>query len=171
MKKQRIQPSFASLSEAEFNQLAGWVDRETYSSVLERIRKPRSEGGFGLNISRGPLERLRDKKVTLDRINFRLNSGQKLSLADLEEIKAGDKAAPEEVHDVIMSATYDLAASGENSAHQLLALQRLADFPARAELRAEKAEIQRSREERALRKEQRAEAQADRAKEFHTHKI
>ena len=171
MKKQRIQPSFASLTEAEFNQLVGWVERETYAIVLDRVRKPRSEGGYGLNISRGPLERLYKKKSTLDDINRRLNSGHALSLADVEAIKACDQAAPEEVHDAIMSHAYDRASSAENTPAQLLSLQRLADFPARAELRAQKAGIEQSREERAQRKDQRAQAAAELAKEMHTHKI
>jgi hypothetical protein len=37
-----------------------------------------------------------------------------------------------------MDATYDIVMEGDNTPSQLLSLQRLADFPERAELRARK---------------------------------
>ena len=88
--KKRIQPSFASLSEDELEQLACMIQRETFAIVLERARKPRSEGGFGLTLrSESPLERLLDKKNKLDLINAQMKDGRKLTLADLNSITAG----------------------------------------------------------------------------------
>ena len=88
MKKTRFQPTFASLTEAELEQLAAAVQRETYDAVRERICKPRSQGGLDLHFtSNSPLVRLHDKKNKLDLINTRLSAQspeqRKLSLADL----------------------------------------------------------------------------------------
>ena len=195
MKKLRIQPSFASLTEDEIEQLACMAQRETFAVVLERARKPRSEGGFGLTMrSESPLERLLDKKNKLDLINAQITDGKKLTLADLNSITAGvsgpcGEHRPEEVHDAIMSATYLLVTERDNTPHQLLALQRLADFPARAELREQSAQIraQSAQDLSRLRnqslahrtermqitraKEARAQAKAHREAEMHTHKI
>ena len=73
----RKQIAFASLNEAEIDQIAEWLRHETYETVHERVRKPRSEGGFGLNISRSPLERLHDKT------NKAFNATLALCLTDL----------------------------------------------------------------------------------------
>ena len=88
-----------------------------------------------------------------------------------------------------MSATYILVTEHDNTPHQLLALQRLADFPARAELREQSAalraqsaeDLSRLREQtaqiRAERlhitraREARAQAKAQREAEMHIHKI
>src|SRR5688572_23444769 len=165
MKKLRFQPTFASLTEAELEQLAADVQRETYDAVRVRICKPRSEGGLDLHFtSNSPLVRLHNKKNRLDLINAQITSGQKLTLAQLETFTAGEKRVPEEVHDAIMSATYILVTEHDNTPHQLLALQRLADFPARAELREQSAQIRAERLEISRSKEKRA-------KEMHTHKI
>ena len=175
MKKLRIQPSFASLTEAELEQLACDLQRETFAAVLERVRKPRSEGGLDLNFSsKSPLERLLGKKHKLDLLNARLRAQggehKKLTLAEFSAITSGDsgpcgESHPfQEVHDAILGVTYDLVTNGENTPHQLLALQRLADFPVRAELRAQTAAIQAERHEFARAKEQRAQ-------EMHGHKI
>ena len=84
MKKLRFQPTFASLTQAELEQLAAQVQRETYDAVRERICKPRSEGGLDLNFtSNSPLVRLHAKKNHLDLINARITSGKKLTLAEL----------------------------------------------------------------------------------------
>src|SRR5688572_16458810 len=165
MKKLRFQPTFASLTEAELEQLAADVQRETYDAVRVRICKPRSEGGLDLHFtSNSPLVRLHNKKNRLDLINAQITSGQKLTLAQLETFTAGEKRVPEEVHDAIMSATYILVTEHDNTPHQLLALQRLADFPARAELREQSAAIRAERIDLARSKEKRAQ-------EMHTHKI
>ena len=50
MKKTRIQPALAALSPEDKNQLADWLRKADYLDVLERVRKPLSEGGFGLTI-------------------------------------------------------------------------------------------------------------------------
>ena len=93
--KKRFQPSFASLTEDELEQLACMTQRETFAIVMERARKPRAEGGFGLTFrSESPLERLLDKKNKLDLINARITSGQKLTLADLNTFTAGNHLTP-----------------------------------------------------------------------------
>ena len=46
MRKQR---ALAPLTETEIEQIADWLLRDTYETVLERVRKPRPEG-FGLDI-------------------------------------------------------------------------------------------------------------------------
>src|SRR5687768_13393590 len=171
MKKLRFQPTFTSLTEAELEQLAHEVQRETYDAVRERVCKPRFEGGLDLRFtSNSPLVRLHNKKNRLDLINAQISSGKKLTLAQLGTFTAGDSGpcgehrAPEEVHDAIMSATYILVTEHDNTPHQLLALQRLADFPARAEYREQSAQVRAERLEIARSKEKRA-------KEMHTHKI
>ena len=56
MEKLRFQPTFASLTEAELEQLACDVQREPYDAVRIRICKPRSEGGLDLHFtSNSPL--------------------------------------------------------------------------------------------------------------------
>src|SRR5262252_10006661 len=98
----RKQVAFATLTAAEIEQIAEWLRREKYETVLERIRKPRSDGGFGLNISRSPLERLHAKTNRVDRINNRIASGQRLTLSEYDAIEAGEKAdVAEEIHDAI----------------------------------------------------------------------
>jgi hypothetical protein len=167
----RKQIAFASLTDVEIQQIADSLVHETYDAVLTRINQPRSEGGYGLDISRSPLERLWAKHAKLKKINAYISSGEKLSMARLEEIEAGDAPASGEVHDAIMTATYKQAISGENTPHQLLALQRLADFPVRAELREQAAAIRAERMQITRAKEQRAQAKAQREAEMHTHKI
>ena len=127
MTKQR---SFASLTEEEINQVAEWLQHGTYDEVRDRIAKPRPEG-FGLNLkSKRPLETLWQNKNTVDRINRKLAQGEKLTVSEFNAINSGERAdLPEKIQDVIMETTYELATSGENNPTQLLALQRLADFP------------------------------------------
>src|SRR6476469_2333964 len=151
-RKNRIQPSFASLSAEEKTHLADWLRKDTYDVVLERVNKPRDQGGFGLGISVRPLQVFREKMMVLDGINARLSEDKRLSIAAFEEINASALSAfphphpeapqCEEVHAAILSETYDLVLAGNNTPSQLLSLQRLADFEARAELRAQKAEIE-----------------------------
>src|SRR5688500_7896859 len=102
----RKQIAFASLTDVEIQQIADSLVHETYDAVLTRINQPRSEGGYGLDISRSPLERLWAKHAKLKKINAHISSGEKLSMARLEEIEAGDAPASGEVHDAIMTATY-----------------------------------------------------------------
>src|ERR1700752_3285329 len=134
MRKQR---AFASLTEQEINQVAEWVKGGKYDDVIERLAKPRPEG-FGIKVSRSPLQRLWAKTARVERINARIASGQRLSLSEFDAINAAEKAdLAEDIHQAILEDTYAQAPSGENPPTQLLALQRLADFPERAELRAE----------------------------------
>ena len=139
MTKQR---SFASLTEEEINQVAEWLQHGTYDEVRARIAKPRPEG-FGLNLkSKRPLETLCQNKNTVDRINRKLAQGEKLTLSEFNAINSGERAdLPEKVQDVILETTWEMATSGENTPTQLLALQRLADFPARVEIREQRAEL------------------------------
>ena len=143
MRKPRIQRSFAALTEAEINQVAVWLDAETYEQVLVRVRKPRSEGGFGLDLSRSPLERLYAKKKEIDKINQRIASGQKLTLAEYDNITEGEKVPNTRVHNAIMEYALDQAENEELKPTQLLALQRVADFPERAAIREERLELDR----------------------------
>jgi hypothetical protein len=151
MKKQR---AFATLTEAEIGQIADWLRRETYETVLDRVRKPREDGGFALNISRSPLERLHARVSRLDKINLRIETAQKLTLADLDAINAGEKTdLAEEAHHAILLTVRDLALEGESTPAQLLALQRLADFPVRAEIREQRLDLQTRRVALAERKQ------------------
>jgi hypothetical protein len=154
MRKQR---AFASLTEQEYEQVGEWVCRETYDAVRDRVNKPRPEG-FGLNISVSPLQTLHAKKNRLHNVNRRLKESPKLTLSELDAIAAGEITdVSQEAHDAIMESARDLALSGENSPAELLSLQRLADFPARADYREHKKQLE-------LRKDQRA-------TEMHTHKV
>ena len=169
MKKLRFQPTFAALTEAELEQLAEAVQRETYDAVRERICKPRSEGGLDLHFtSNSPLVRLHDKKNKLDPINARLcgecSDRKKLTIAEVNTFISMEKRAPEEVHDAIIDATYALVTEQDNTPHQLLALQRLADFPERAAIRAAKEE--RAEESHAWKREM-----LDHKKEMDQHRI
>ena len=63
MRKQRKQPAFAGLNQNELDQIVRWLHCSTYEAVRERIAKPRPEG-FGLYLSRGPLQLLYEKATT-----------------------------------------------------------------------------------------------------------
>ena len=99
MRKQR---AFASLTEEEIDQIAGWLRHDNYDHVRERIALPRPEG-FGLTISNKPLQILFGRKNTVEKINRKLETGQKLTLAEFESIAAGEKAdLPEKIHNAIL---------------------------------------------------------------------
>ena len=148
MRKPQSQPSLAGLTEAEREQLADWVRREEYEVVRERVNKPRPEG-FGLKISVKPLQTLYAKVALLDLINSRLPADKKLTLAvfetfaqrDILLLANADPSKIAEIHDTILNTVHDLAKSGSNTPTQLLALQRLADFPARAEIRVQRLDL------------------------------
>src|SRR5678809_416114 len=146
MRKQR---AFASLTEEEIDQIAEWLDHDNYDHVRERVAKPRPEG-FGLTISNKPLQNLFARKNTVAKINRKLATGQKLTLAEFESIAAGEKAhLSEKIHNAILETTYDRVLEDDNTPTHLLALQRLADFPARAEYREHKIQMDRHRKEMA----------------------
>jgi hypothetical protein len=171
MRKPQIQPSLRSLSEADREQLADWLRHGEYDDVLERVNKPRPEG-LGLAISIKPLQTFYAKVALLDAINFHLPPEKKLTLAvfeslaysDILHLASANAANIGEVHDTILGAVHNLAQSSDNTPTQLLTLQRLADFPARAALREQMAEIQAERLQLQREKEQRAQ-------EMHAHKI
>lgn len=138
----RKQCAFASLSSEELAQIAGWLRHQTYQAVLDRVRQPRPDG-FGLDISVRPLQTLYAKIQKLDLINERLKGKDQLTLDDFDALSLGEKdELPLNVQDAILQTASDLATSGDNSPAELLALQRLADFPARAELRAQRMELE-----------------------------
>jgi hypothetical protein len=138
MTKQR---AFATLTHDEINQIADWLRTHTYDQVIDLVAKPRPEG-FGLKISRKPLQLLHAKLHRLDKINAHITTGEKLTLSNLDAINAGEQTdLAEETHDAILAAAHDLATTGDNTPAQLLALQRLADFPARAEQREHKIQM------------------------------
>jgi hypothetical protein len=91
MRKQR---AFASLTEDEINQIAGWLPGGKYDEVRERIAQPRP-AGFGLELkSTRPLETLWKNFCTVEKINRRLENGEKLEklkVSDLNAIDAGDR--------------------------------------------------------------------------------
>jgi hypothetical protein len=144
MRKQR---AFRTLTDAEIDQIAEWLRREDYDVVLERVRKARPEG-FGLEISRSPLERLFAKTNVVKKINEHLESGEKLTVSRLDAITSGEATATDAVHEAILEGTHELAKSEENSPAELLSLQRLADFPERVAIREERMQLQREREDR-----------------------
>jgi hypothetical protein len=142
MRKQR---AFATLTEGEIQLVAQWVRAGKYDDVIVRVAKPRPEG-FGIKISRKPLQLLHAKSYRLDKINARITTGEKLTFADLDAIHAGEKIEfTEEAHAAILGAAHDLATSGDNNPTQLLALQRLVDFPDRVEIREERLELDRQK--------------------------
>jgi hypothetical protein len=148
MRKTQSQPALATLTEAEREQLANWLRRDSYDVVLARVNQPRPEG-FGLNISKKPLQTFYAKVALLDLINSRLPEDKKLTLAEFETLSSttfncGSESSQRvtDVHDSILNAAHDLATSGESTPAQLLALQRLADFPARAEIREQRLQLE-----------------------------
>ncbi len=142
MRKQR---AFASLTPSEMSNLFQMISRETYDAVLERCNKPRPEG-FGLKISRRPLETLYHRVALFRALNDRMFKGPKLDYAEFEALTAADTPdSPQEVHDAIIEAACDAVQSEDLSPAQLLVLQRIADFPARAALRAERLELDRQK--------------------------
>ena len=151
MRKPQKQPKLASLSQAEREQLAELLRHGEYDDVLDRVTKPRPEG-FGLNISRGPLQTFYAKVALMDLINARLLENKRFTLAQFECLASADihlltSAEQEKVvetHSQVLRTTADLASAAQ-SPNQLAALQRLADFPARAALREQMAEIQAER--------------------------
>ncbi|HEX7858729.1 MAG TPA: hypothetical protein VF773_00220, partial [Verrucomicrobiae bacterium] len=165
MRKPRLQPKLASLSKADREQLADWIRHGEYDPVLARANKPRSEGGLGLNISKSVLQRFHAKVALLDAINAKLPTDKKISLALFETLaqrqidyltSAADNKTLAEAHQSILNTSCDLASTAD-SPTQLATLQRLVDFPVRAEIRANK--------------EERAQAKELRDEEMHAHKI
>ena len=145
MRKQRQQRAFASLTEDQINQIADRLRKGvTYHAILEWIAKPAPEG-FNLKTSISPLQTLWARITQLDKINAHITSGQKLTLAEFDAINSTETPASEEVHAAILRSTHDLATSGDNTPTQLLALQRLADFPDRAAIRQERLELDRQK--------------------------
>jgi hypothetical protein len=168
MRKPQPQPSLASLSPDDKTLLADWLRKDHYPEVLQRANKPRSDGGLGLSISKKPLQTFYAKVALLDLVNSRLPNNLKLTITEFESIAANNvlltqshtrtlppppESAPpslsslpsvqkllNETHLAILETTRDLAKSGDNTPSQLLALQKLADFPARSELRVRKEE-------------------------------
>src|ERR1051325_1484012 len=65
-------------------------------------------------------------------------------------IENRQSAITDEAHQAILEATRDLALHGDNSPTDLLALQRLADFPARSEYREHKRQLELRHEQRAI---------------------
>jgi hypothetical protein len=142
--------------------------------------KPRPEG-FALQLkSTRPLETLWQKKDTVDKINAKIQTGQKLTLAEFEFMAAGDfrahfapsdsaenekckmhnvqcsmKENPRiaQIHAAVIEAACDLATCSDNTPTQLLALQKLADFPARAHYREHKTHMDLHRKEMAEHRE------------------
>ena len=158
MRKPQRQPKLASLSAADREQLADWLRHQKYDDVLERVNKPRPEG-FGLSISKSPLQTFHVKVGLLDAINARLPEDRKISLAFFETLgtraidyltTAENDKSLLEAHQSILNASVDLTAAADNTPNRLATLQRLIDFPARAEIRA---------------------AKEERAEEMHAHKI
>ena len=178
MRKPQIQPSLASLTLAEREQLADWLRREEYTDVLARVNQPRPQG-FGLDISIKPLWTFYAKVALFDLINSRLPETKKISFATFETLARRDlnllTSAEDEslaaAHASILRTVADLATAGDNSTTQLLHLQRLADFPARSALRDQMAELRTLKAEIQLAREDRAQAREKRAAEMHTHKI
>src|SRR5688572_13210434 len=84
MRKPRLQPKLASLSEADREQLADWIRHGEYDPVLARANKLRPEGGLGLDISKSVLQRFHAKVALLDAINSKLPADKKISLALFE---------------------------------------------------------------------------------------
>src|SRR5436190_24398261 len=96
MRKQR---AFATLTEHEIDQIAEWLRSDPYEVVRDRIAKPRPEG-FALQLkSTHPLEILWERKNTVDKINAKLESRQKLTLAEFQSILGG-AGVPPAVEDV-----------------------------------------------------------------------
>src|SRR5687768_18496598 len=166
MRKPQTQPSLASLTVAEREQLADWLRRGHYNDVLDRATKPRPEG-LGLTFtSDKPLRTFYAKVGLFDVINAQLPADKKLSLATFESLAqrhihlflaaSGDEEKLAAAHQAILNTTIELAGSATTPT-QLLALQRLADFPERAAIRTAK--------------EERAQAKAEREQEMHEHKI
>ena len=146
-RKTRPQPSFASLTTDEYHQLADMVRTRTYNDILQQINKPRADGGFDLDISIKPLQVLHRRVTELDRLNKLIADGQKLTLTAYDELQAGQTPPTEQIHNAILNATWLQVQYNENTPHQLLALQRLADFPVRSALRDQMAEIRENREQ------------------------
>src|SRR5262245_17196493 len=104
MRKQR---AFAGLSDQEIEQIGTWLDLATYEQVRERVAKPRPEGFDLKTRSTRPFETLYVNKNRLNQINRKIETGQKLTLAEFNAISAGEKPdVPEEIHDAIMDTVY-----------------------------------------------------------------
>src|SRR5215510_5779657 len=89
--KSNFQIGLRSMSASDKKLLADWLSRDGYDEVLERVKKPRSEGGFGLtDISKSPLQTFYAKVAILDIVNSRIRNDQKMSIAQFESLVAGD---------------------------------------------------------------------------------
>jgi hypothetical protein len=179
MRKPQIQPALASLTPAEREQLADWLRHDDYEDVLVRVNQPRPDG-FGPNISKSPLQTFYAKVALFDVINAQLAPDKKLSLATFESLgqrhihfflsASGDEEKLAAAHQAILNTTVELAGTA-TTATQLLALQRLADFPARSALRDQMAELREQSAALRAAKEERDQAKAERAQQMHEHKI
>jgi hypothetical protein len=197
MRKPQSQPSLASLTEADREQLADWLRQEEYATVLSRVNSPRPDG-FGLSLStEKPLRTFYAKVALMDLVNFRLPQEKRFTLAqfeclaqrDIHLLTSADHEQLAGAHEQILRTVTDLASAGDNTPTQLLALQRLADFPARAalreqmaELHADRLQLQLERQDRLkamqahriamdLRREERVERREKRCAEMNAHKL
>ena len=179
MRKPQIQPALASLTLGEREQLADWLRHGDYDDVLVRVNQPRPEG-FGLNISKSPLQTFYAKVALFDVINAQLSADKKMSLATFESLgqrhihlflsASGDEEKLAAAHQAILNTTVELAGTA-TSATQLLALQRLADFPERAALRAAKEERAQEMHEHKIALDLRKQDRADRAEQRATDRL
>jgi hypothetical protein len=72
-RKPQTQPALAPLSPEDKERLADWLRTGDYDDVLDRVKKPRTEGGFDLAISKKPLQTFYAKVALLDLINSRVS--------------------------------------------------------------------------------------------------
>jgi len=78
----------APLSPEDKELLADRLRKGDYIDVLDRVKKPRFEGGFDLHISIKPLQTFYAKVALLDLINSRVPEDKKIT--QFESIAAGD---------------------------------------------------------------------------------
>ena len=107
-RKLRPQPALAHLTDAEREQIADWVHTQTYQQVLERVAKPREEGGFDLRVSVSVLQRLRDRTAHHHLINGQLED--KLQLTELLALENGEQVPwSKGTHQLVQRAAFKVA--------------------------------------------------------------
>ncbi len=140
-RKFRPQPKLAHLTSGEREQIVEWLKNDTYEHVLERLAKPRSEGGFDTHVSISVLQTLRERATLVEMLNQ--HAEEHIAIDDFLAIL---NAEPVPYHEatmhIIQRNAFKLSLREEQSASMLYTLMRIANNPFNRDLAKEKLALQ-----------------------------
>src|SRR5688572_21947285 len=157
MKKLRLQPALVGLTPDQQEQLAEWLDSGTYDKAIELAARPAPEG-LGRTLSRGVLQRFY-KKVEDMRELFEERVAFQVALREYFALANGEPTSldPEGLR-IIKERAFELALQKDQTPAKLKDPMRIFDYDRRVQL-------ENNREARADRRDTRAQAMLDIARE------